>query len=165
MHPAFKSYSPTLQTCLYIYMLMLYSTLSVPNYRSFCIIQVYDLYGIFSVQSMYISVFNVRVLPINTFLWKLKLLLKVKVFVWLLHQGVILTKNNLARRKWHGNKKYCYCSYNETIQHIFFECHMARLIWRIIHTALVCINLIMLFIVWVMTTRDKVRGGGELVLT
>ena len=70
---------------------------------------------------------------INKSLWKLKLPLKVKVFLWFLHRGVILTKDNLVRRNWHGNEKCCYCSNNETIQHLFFECHMARLIWRIIH--------------------------------
>ena len=91
--------------------------------------------GIFSVQSMYREIINGGSLQlINKSLWKLKLPLKVKVFLWFLHWGVILTKDNLVREHWHGNEKCCYCSNNETIQHLFFECHMARLIWRVIHT-------------------------------
>jgi hypothetical protein len=40
-------------------------------------------------------------------LWKLKLPLKIKISVWSLLKGVILTKDNLARRNWQGNKKIC----------------------------------------------------------
>jgi len=32
--------------------------------------------------------------------WRLKIPLKVKIFIWLLHKGVILTKDNLIRRRW-----------------------------------------------------------------
>ena len=67
---------------------------------------------------------------------EIKLPLKVKVFLWFIHRGVIVTKDNLVRRNWHVNEKCCYCSNNKIIQHLFFECHMARLIWRIIHTTL-----------------------------
>ena len=78
--------------------------------------------GIFSVQSMYREIINGGSLQlINKSLWKLKLPLKVKVFLWFLHQGIILTKDNLVRRNWHGNEKCCYCSNNETIQHLFFS--------------------------------------------
>ena len=73
-------------------------------------------------------------MPINVPLWKLKLPLKVKIFLWLLHRGVILTKDNLAKRNWHRSKQCCYYSNNETLKHLFFDCHIARLIWRIIHT-------------------------------
>jgi hypothetical protein len=48
---------------------------------------------LFSVKSMY------RALPYNTLIWKLKLPLKIKVFLWYLYKGVILTKDNLARRQ------------------------------------------------------------------
>ena len=59
--------------------------------------------------------------------------LKVKVFIWLLHHGVILTKDNLAKRNWQGTQQCCFCSSNETIAHLFFDCHVARLLWCIIH--------------------------------
>jgi hypothetical protein len=54
--------------------------------------------GLFSVHSMYRALLNVRAIPYNTLIWKLKLPLKVKVFMWYLYKGVILTKDNSARR-------------------------------------------------------------------
>ena len=68
---------------------------------------------------------------------EIKLPLKVKVFLWFIHRGVIVTKDNLVRRNWHVNEKCCYCSNNETIQNLFLSfIYMAKLIWRIIHTTL-----------------------------
>ena len=81
---------------------------------------------------MYSALLDVRVLPINKSVWKLKIPLKVKIFIWLLHRGVILTKDNLAKRNWNGSKQYCFCMNDETIVHLFFGCLMARLVWRII---------------------------------
>ena len=40
----------------------------------------------------------------NKKIWKMKIPLKTKVFAWYLRRGVILTKDNLAKRKWHGSK-------------------------------------------------------------
>jgi len=82
---------------------------------------------------MYLALIDDNVLQINRPLWKLKIPLKVKVFIWLLHHGVILTKDNLAKRNWQGTQQCCFCSSNETIAHLFFDCHVARLLWRIIH--------------------------------
>ena len=39
------------------------------------------------------------------------------------------TKDNLIKRNWKGSAKFCLCNSNETIQHLFFECHMAKFIW------------------------------------
>jgi hypothetical protein len=47
-------------------------------------------------------------------LWKLKAPLKI--------QGVILTKNNLARWNWQGRKQCCFFHKDETIKHLFFDC-------------------------------------------
>ena len=60
--------------------------------------------GLFSVHSMYLALMDDNILPINRSLWKLKIPLKVKVFIWLLHHGVILTKDNLAKRHWQGTQ-------------------------------------------------------------
>jgi hypothetical protein len=50
-----------------------------------------------------------------------------------LYKGVILTKDNLARREWQGDKKYCSCSSNENIQYLLFDCHYAKFMRRIIY--------------------------------
>jgi hypothetical protein len=75
--------------------------------------------GVFSVQSMYRLLMNTPTLTHNMLLWKLKLPLKIKIFLWYLGRGVILTKVNLAKGEWTGSMKCCFCNQNETIQHIF----------------------------------------------
>ena len=78
---------------------------------------------------------NTPTLTHNMLLWKLKIPLKIKIFLWYLGRGVILTKENLAKRGWTGSMKCCFCNQNETIQHIFFDCYLIRNIWRIIYFA------------------------------
>jgi hypothetical protein len=89
--------------------------------------------GLFLVNSMYRASLSVQALPYNNLIWKLKLPLKVKVFMWYLYKGVILTKDNLARRQWQGDTKCCFCSSEESIQHLLFDCHYAKFIWRLVH--------------------------------
>ncbi|WVZ67862.1 hypothetical protein U9M48_016884 [Paspalum notatum var. saurae] len=79
-------------------------------------------HGYFTVKSLY------------NFL-KLKLPLKIKIFVWFLMKGVILTKDNLKKRNWNGDDGCCFCNKKETIQHLFFDCHVARFVWRIFEVA------------------------------
>ena len=55
--------------------------------------------------------------------------------MWFLRRKVILTKDNLAKRKWEGNKKCCFCDQDETIQHLFITCPLAKMVWRIVHMA------------------------------
>lgn len=86
--------------------------------------------GIFSVHSMYSALICNGHVRQNTTLWKAKILLKIKIFMWYLHRGVVLTKDNLVRRNWNGSKKCVFCSHNETIQHLFFDCHFAKFLWE-----------------------------------
>ena len=75
----------------------------------------------FFVYSMYEAlVCNVQVRH-DKLIWNLKLPLKIKIFFWYLRRGVVLTKDNLAKRNWNGNKKCVFCSQDETIQHLFFD--------------------------------------------
>jgi hypothetical protein len=67
----------------------------------------------------------------NKDLWKLKTPLKI-IFLWYLRRGVTLTKDNLVRRHWNGNKSYCFCSRPETIKHLFFRCLSVSFIWRLL---------------------------------
>jgi hypothetical protein len=84
--------------------------------------------GLFSVKSMYRALLLSEALSYNTLTWKLKLPLKIKVFLWYLYKGVILTKDNLARRQWQGDKKCCFCSSEESIQHLLFDCPFAKFV-------------------------------------
>jgi hypothetical protein len=92
--------------------------------------------GIFSVDSLYKAILHTDI-PTrrNKSLWKMKIPLKIKVFTWYLRRGVILTKDNLLRRNWHGSSKCCFCPHDETINHLFFQCRFARSIWSAIQVA------------------------------
>ena len=56
--------------------------------------------GQFTVKSMYIDVINSSVIRSSKHVWKVKVPLKIKVFMWFVHKQVILTKDNLAKRNW-----------------------------------------------------------------
>ncbi len=56
--------------------------------------------------------------------------LKIKVFMWYLLEGVVLTKDNLARRNWNSSLRCCFLIKDETIQYLFLEYHYAKFLWR-----------------------------------
>lgn len=89
--------------------------------------------GKFSSQSMYAALIGREIPRQETLIWKLRIPLKIKIFCWFLTRGVILTKDNLIKRKWNGSKKCVFCSHDETIPHLFFDCHYARFLWRSIY--------------------------------
>ena len=87
--------------------------------------------GLFSVKSMYKATLTSYALPFTLHTWKLKIPLKIKVFMWFLYKGVTLTKDNLAKKGWQCNVQCCFCNLRETIQHLIFSCHLAKSIWHI----------------------------------
>ena len=89
--------------------------------------------GIFTVKSMYLDLLNDQPNYMHKFIWKMKVPLKIKIFMWFLHRKVILTKDKLVKPNWHGNQKCCFCEQDESIQHLFFDCQFARIVWRLIH--------------------------------
>ena len=56
--------------------------------------------GEFSVKSIYLDVINSSVIPRSKHVWKVKVTLKIKVFMWFVHKQVILTKDNLTKHNW-----------------------------------------------------------------
>jgi hypothetical protein len=46
---------------------------------------------------------------------------------------VILTKDNVIIQNWNGNESCCFYDHKKSIQHLFFECPLAKIIWHIIH--------------------------------
>jgi hypothetical protein len=53
--------------------------------------------------------------PLLKPLWKMKIPLKIKIFLWCLGKGVTATKDNLSTRKWEGSNKCSFCNNDETI--------------------------------------------------
>jgi hypothetical protein len=83
--------------------------------------------GAFSVDSLYNALMQSDI-PIdsNKKIWKMKIPLKTKKNGSYLCRGVILTKDNLVRRNWHGSTRYVFCHQDETIKHLFFQWRFAR---------------------------------------
>ena len=78
--------------------------------------------------------------------------------MWYLQKGVVLTKDNLARRQWKGSIKCCFCNFDETIQHLFFDCQLARIIWRIVHVSFNItppMNILHMFNGWLIGLNKK----------
>jgi len=94
-----------------------------------------DPAGVFSVKSHYWGLISQNVPNVNKKLWKLKLPLKIKIFLRYIRRGIILTKDNLAKRNWQGNQQCCFCHENETIQHLFLDCSFARMAWATVYMA------------------------------
>jgi hypothetical protein len=89
--------------------------------------------GVFSVKSMYLDFLNGHTMFLKRYIWKIKVPLKIKIFMWFLHRKVILTKDNLLKCNWHGNPTCVFCDKVELIQHLFFDCPMAKIVWRLVH--------------------------------
>lgn len=87
--------------------------------------------GRFSVKSHYAALMLRNIPNVNKELWKLKAPLKFKIFLWYLRKGIILTKDNLAKRNWQGSLSCASCHKEETIQHLFFDCRFARSVWSV----------------------------------
>ena len=60
---------------------------------------------------------------------------KSKDIPTILNRGVILTRDNLARRNWQICKTCVFCQHDESIKHLFFECKFARAVWAIVQVA------------------------------
>jgi hypothetical protein len=109
---------------------------------------------------MYEAMLDSDKIPHNILLWKHKIPLKVKVFLWLLFRKVILMKDNLVKRNCHRNEQCCFCQNYETIQHLFFDCKLAKFIWTIIYFTFglefpVSIN--HLFGAWALNMNSRTR--------
>ena len=85
--------------------------------------------GLYRVKSMYEDFLNGHTVHLRKHIWKLKVPLKIKIFMWFLFNKVILTKDNLAKRNWNGCKKCVFCDSKESIDHLFFTCPFAHLLW------------------------------------
>ena len=88
--------------------------------------------GKFSVKSQYASIWAADTEDKNKNLWKAKIPLKIKVFMWLVKSNAILTKDNLSKKGWQGDQTCSFCSTPETIEHLFFGCAMARYCWSLV---------------------------------
>jgi hypothetical protein len=64
------------------------------------------------------------------FIWRSKAPLKIKFFLWQLHNNKLQVAANLAKKGWKSDKVCCLCTCVETEDHNFFKCHLAKMIWE-----------------------------------
>ena len=53
--------------------------------------------------------------------------LKIKFFLWQVFNNKLQVAQSLLKRGWKGDGHCCFCGELETVDHIFFQCHLARL--------------------------------------
>jgi hypothetical protein len=68
-------------------------------------------------------------------IWKWKIPLKIKIFLWFLQKGAVMSKDILVKKNWKVSQNCVCCNLNETIQHLFIDCPLAKMIWRFIFYA------------------------------
>jgi hypothetical protein len=51
------------------------------------------------------------------------------IFLWLLANNIILTRDNLDKRKKLDDKSCMFCADIESITHLFYECCVAKCMW------------------------------------
>lgn len=78
--------------------------------------------GILSVKSVYNALSKSEIGTYHKRIWKGRIPPKIKIFLWLLSNDAILTKENLKKRKWQGDPNCVFCDSLETTDHLFFQC-------------------------------------------
>jgi hypothetical protein len=61
--------------------------------------------------------------------WKAKLPLKIKIFLWQVCDNKVQSAEQLRKRNWPGDLDCKMCGRPETTDHIIFRCTMAQFIW------------------------------------
>lgn len=62
--------------------------------------------------------------------WDLKIPPRVQFFLWLLTNNKHLTRDNLGKRKKLEDESSVFCNEKETNQHLFFDCVVAKRMWK-----------------------------------
>ena len=89
-----------------------------------------------------LSLTNGGIIPVHTpAVWKLHIPPRIHVFLWLLANDKLLTRDNLSKRKKIDDLTCIFCSEPESIHHLFCDCVVARAIWSDISNVLgICIG-------------------------
>jgi hypothetical protein len=96
--------------------------------------------GTFRVKDLYLQLRAEGSFP-QKFLWKIKIPMKVRIFLWEVLKNSILTKDNLLKRGWTGNVQCQFCNEKETINHLLLGCGLAKLAWQVVLYAFQLIRL------------------------
>jgi len=84
--------------------------------------------GVFTNKSVYEHITSGQSSASFAHIWQARLPYKIKIFTWLLEKNVVLTKDNMVKRNWLGDPSCAFCEQMETVDHLFFQCPVARCI-------------------------------------
>uniref|UniRef100_A0A0A9B169 Reverse transcriptase zinc-binding domain-containing protein n=1 Tax=Arundo donax TaxID=35708 RepID=A0A0A9B169_ARUDO len=91
----------------------------------------YEPSGVYSTQSLYVVINFRDVTPVYIpAVWNLNILPRVQVFIWLLSNNKLMTKDNLKIRGVEKPPHCMFCEEIETIPHLFFDCIVAKSCWE-----------------------------------
>ena len=76
--------------------------------------------GKFTVKSVYDALTSSNTGIYHKRIWKGKIPEKIKIFLWLLANDAILTKENLRKKNWQGDPSCVFSDSIETVSHLFF---------------------------------------------
>jgi hypothetical protein len=83
------------------------------------------------VSSMYVIVNFRGVMPVHIpVVLRVKVQPRVHVFLWLLANNKLLTRDNLAKRQHVPDHSCVFCSESESIVHLFFGYVVAKEVWK-----------------------------------
>jgi hypothetical protein len=85
--------------------------------------------GLFTVKTMYDCLTTNDSGPYHKKIWKSRIPGKIKIFLWLVVNNAILTKDNMIKRNWQGDPKCYFYALDETVSHLLFQCNMAKAVW------------------------------------
>lgn len=92
--------------------------------------------GTFTVKSVYNALTANESGPSHRKIWKSKIPAKIQIFLWLVLNNAILTKDNLIKRKWVGDPSCYFCHMDESVSHLFFHCNLAQAVWATFATCI-----------------------------
>jgi hypothetical protein len=64
-------------------------------------------------------------------IWKAKIPPKIKIFMWMVAQRAMLTKDNMIDRNWQGDPGCYFCGEIETVDHLLFQCPIS-IVWGVL---------------------------------
>jgi hypothetical protein len=59
-------------------------------------------------------------------MWNISVPSRVHIFLWLLANNKMLTRDNLSKRKNLDDKRCLFCNEPETVSHLFFDCWVVQ---------------------------------------